>query len=209
MKTAKIKLALVDDEHIVLDGLMSLLKKDERLKIAFATSDPAEMLRAMADADVDILLTDVMLPAIGGNLPATRLKQTYPSLRILAVSMNGHSNSVNEMIATGDVSGYVLKTTGRQQLRKALEKIAYGSEGLSANVQQASLSTNEDPHVQLTSREIEIVRLIEQEFNNKKIAEVLFISEKTVETHRKNIFRKTNTRSVIGLVKYAYQHNLI
>ena len=95
----------------------------------------------------------------------------------------------------------------------ALEKIAQGgiyfSEEVIAELQRSSQRKKQNEEAHLTGREIEIIRLIEKEYNNKLIAEALFISERTVETHRKNIFRKTNTNSVIGLVKYAYVHKLI
>jgi two-component system, NarL family, nitrate/nitrite response regulator NarL len=74
---------------------------------------------------------------------------------------------------------------------------------------RASERKKENESVHLTEREVEIIRLIEREYSNKQIAETLFISERTVETHRKNIFRKTNTNGVIGLIKYAYEHRLI
>nr|HPN60420.1 response regulator transcription factor [Chitinophagaceae bacterium] len=112
-----------------------------------------------------------------------------------------------------DISGYVLKNVGKQELVKALEKIASGgiyfSEEVISELQRSSERKKQIEDAHLTDREIEIVRLIEKEYNNKQIAEELFISERTVETHRKNIFRKTNTNSVIGLVKYAYEHKLI
>jgi len=95
----------------------------------------------------------------------------------------------------------------------ALEKIAgggiYFSDEVLDELQRTSNRKKQKEEAHLTDREVEIIRLIEKEFNNKLIAETLFISERTVETHRKNIFRKTNTNSVIGLVKYAYEHKLI
>ena len=131
----------------------------------------------------------------------------------LALSMSGQGDLVNEMINDADISGYVLKNIGKQELIKALEKIASGgiyfSEEVIDELQRTSQRKKQKEEAHLTDREIEIIRLIEKEYNNKQIAEELFISERTVETHRKNIFRKTNTNSVIGLVKYAYEHKLI
>ncbi len=127
--------------------------------------------------------------------------------------MSGQGDLVNEMINDADISGYVLKNVGKQELVKALEKIAAGgiyfSEEVIQELQRSSEKKKQIEDAHLTDREIEIVRLIEKEYNNKQIAEELFISERTVETHRKNIFRKTGTNSVIGLVKYAYEHKLI
>jgi len=209
----KITLALVDDHQIVIDGLMSLLKGNDNFRFAFATTDPTEVVQKMTQSPVDILLTDIMMPALPGNKLAKQVKEKFPSVKILALSMSGQGDLVNEMINDADISGYVLKNIGKQDLIKALEKIAdggiYFSDEVINELQKTSerKKKNEDAH--LTGREIEIIRLIEKELNNKQIAETLFISERTVETHRKNIFRKTNTNSVIGLVKYAYEHKLI
>ena len=209
----KITLALVDDHQIVIDGLMSLLKGNDNFRFAFATTDPTEVVQKMTQSPVDILLTDIMMPVLPGNKLAKQVKEKFPSVKILALSMSGQGDLVNEMINDADISGYVLKNIGKQDLIKALEKIAdggiYFSDEVISELQKTSerKKKNEDAH--LTGREIEIIRLIEKELNNKQIAETLFISERTVETHRKNIFRKTNTNSVIGLVKYAYEHKLI
>jgi DNA-binding NarL/FixJ family response regulator len=213
MKNRKITLALVDDHQIVIDGLTSLLKGHEKFNFAFATTNSGEVVDKMADTQVDVLLTDVMMPKLPGNQLAKQVKEKYPEVKILALSMSGQGDMVNEMINDADISGYVLKNIGKQELVNALEKIANGgiyfSEEVIDELQRASNRRKQKEEAHLTSREVEIIQLIEKEFNNKQIAETLFISERTVETHRKNIFRKTNTNSVIGLVKYAYEHKLI
>lgn len=213
MKNGKIILALVDDHQIVIDGLMSLLKGHEAFRFAFATTDPSEVMKKLEQQPVDILLTDIMMPQLPGNILAKKIKEKFPSIKILALSMSGSGELVNEMINEANISGYVLKNIGKQELIKALEKIAAGgiyfSEEVIAELHQTSQRKKEKEEAHLTGREIEIIRLIEKEYNNRQIAEALFISERTVETHRKNIFRKTNTNSVIGLVKYAYGHRLV
>ena len=213
MKNGKITLALVDDHQIVIDGLMSLLKGHDKFRFAFATTDSSEVPELIKKHKIDILLTDVMMPNIPGNQLAKMVRQQFPDIRILAFSMSGQGDLVNEMINDADISGYVLKNIGKQELIKALEKIASGgiyfSEEVIDELQRTSQRKKQKEEAHLTDREIEIIRLIEKEYNNKQIAEELFISERTVETHRKNIFRKTNTNSVIGLVKYAYEHKLI
>ncbi len=213
MKQEKITLALVDDHQIVIDGLMSLLKGHDTFRFAFATTNSAEVLDKIAKTPIDILLTDIMMPVIPGNQLAKQVNEKYPDIKILALSMSGQGDLVNEMIEDANISGYVLKNIGKQELVKALEKIAAGgtyfSEDVINELQRTSLRKKQNDEAHLTGREVEIIRLIEKEYNNKQIAETLFISERTVETHRKNIFRKTDTGSVIGLVKYAYEHKLI
>ena len=213
MKSEKITLGLVDDHQIVIDGLTSLLKGHENFKFAFATTDSTEVVERLANTPIDVLLTDVMMPKLPGNQLAKQVKDKYPGVKILALSMSGQGDLVSEMIEDADISGYVLKNIGKQELIKALEKIAgggiYFSEEVIDELQRTSNRKKQNAEAHLTDREIEIIRLIEKEYNNKQIAETLFISERTVETHRKNIFRKTATNSVIGLVKYAYEHKLI
>ncbi len=213
MKQEKITLALVDDHQIVIDGLMSLLKGHDKFRFAFATTNSGEVMERLSQSPVNILLTDVMMPVLPGNQLAKQVKEKYPAVKILALSMSGQGDLVNEMIEDADISGYVLKNIGKQELIKALEKIAgggiYFSDEVIGELQRTSQRKKQKEDAHLTGREIEIIRLIEKEYNNKMIAESLFISERTVETHRKNIFRKTDTSSVIGLVKYAYEHKLI
>ena len=213
MKNGKITLALVDDHQIVIDGLTSLLKGHDKFKFAFATTNSSEVLEKISQTPIDVLLTDVMMPKLPGNQLAKQVKEKYPDVKILALSMSGQGDLVNEMIEDADIAGYVLKNIGKQELIKALEKIAgggiYFSDEVIDELQRTSQRKKQKEEAHLTAREIEIIKLIEKENNNKQIAETLFISERTVETHRKNIFRKTNTSSVIGLVKYAYEHKLI
>ncbi len=213
MKNDKITLALVDDHQIVIDGLTALLKGHDKFQFAFATTNSSEVVELMNDNPVDVLLTDVMMPKLPGNELAKQVKEKHPNVKILALSMSGQGDMVNEMINDADISGYVLKNIGKQELITALEKIAgggiYFSEEVLDEMQRAGQRKKQNEQAHLTDREKQIVRLIEKELNNKQIAETLFISERTVETHRKNIFRKTNTNSVIGLVKYAYEHRLI
>lgn len=209
----KILLGIVDDHQIVIDGLVALLRNNNKIKIAFVTTEPTAVIDLLPQFPVDVLLTDVMMPELPGNLLAKEVKLKFPSVRILALSMSGEGQLVDEMIRDADIAGYALKNISRNELYKAISKIASGGIYFSPEVldelQKKEIQKKESLQINLTAREIEIVNLIEKEMNNREIAATLFISERTVETHRKNIFRKTNTSSLIGLIKYAYQHHLI
>lgn len=213
MLTTKTKLVIVDDHQIVIDGLRSLLKGYDQYEIVLESTHPSGVVQAIEHLQVDILLTDVMMPEMDGLELAKQVRLHYPSIKIIALSMNGEGSLVNQMIEESDISGYLLKNIGQTEFITALNKIAgggiYFSEDVLQEMLKASERKKEDAEVNLTVREIEIIGLIEKEYSNKKIAEVLFLSERTVETHRKNIFRKTKTNSVIGLIKYAYEHKLI
>lgn len=213
MKKEKISLAVVDDHQIVIDGLKSLLHGQEGFQVAIECTQPEMMCELLAKKQVDILLTDVMMPGMNGAELAKEVRKQFPEIKILALSMSGQGDLVNQMIDESDISGYVLKNIGKQELIKALDKIAKGgiyfSEEVLKEMERASELKKDEEEAHLTGREIEIIQLIEKEMTNKQIAETLFLSERTVETHRKNIFRKTNTSSVIGLIKFAYEHKLI
>ena len=213
MSSSRYKIAIVDDHQIVIDGLRSLLKGYNQFEIVIESNHPETILSLLKKQPVDILLTDVMMPVLTGVELAKQVKKEFPAIKIVALSMNGEGSLVNQMIEESDISGYLLKNIGQTEFITALNKIAEGGIYFSDDVLQEMLKASERKQVsddnKLTNREIEIVRLIEKEYNNKKIAEELFLSERTVETHRKNIFRKTRTNSLIGLIKYAYEHKLI
>lgn len=211
--STKTHIAIVDDHQIVIDGLKSLLEGHDRFVVIKESTRPIQLLDQLADLPVDILLTDVMMPEMNGAELARRVRKQYPHIHILALSMSGQGELVNQMIDDADINGYVLKNIGKEELLEALEKIAgggiYFSDEVLQEMNRAADNRKQMAEVNLTVREIEIIKLIEKELSNKQIAETLFLSERTVETHRKNIFRKTQTSSVIGLIKYAYEHKLI
>ncbi len=213
LKKDQISLAIVDDHQIVIDGLLSMLRYNERIKFIITSTNPTEVISMLEETPVDILLTDVMMPVLPGDELARQVKQKFPNIKILALSMSGEGQLVSQMIDEANISGYMLKNIGKDELANALEKIAEGgiyfSKDVIEELQRDNQRKKQKQETHLTDREIEIIRLIEKEYNNKHIAEELFISERTVETHRKNILRKTHTSSVIGLVKYAYEFKLI
>ncbi|MFN4286399.1 MAG: response regulator [Lacibacter sp.] len=213
MSTPPVTLAIVDDHQIVIDGLKALLKGSSDYKIIFETTNPQVALRELPKYEPDILITDMMMPGLNGVELAGQLKKILPRLKIIALSMNGEGSLVNQMIQEADISGYLLKNIGQTEFLQALQKVESGgiyfNESVLDEMLKASEQKQQQEETHLTPREIEVIRLIEKEYSNRQIAEALFLSERTVETHRKNIFRKTKTNSVIGLIKFAYERKLI
>jgi len=213
MLPTKINIAIVDDHQIVIDGITSLLEGNHNIHITATSTSGLQMLEILKDLSADILLTDIAMPLMNGQELAKQVKTQFPNIKILALSMSGQGQIVSSMIEDADIAGYVLKNIGKEELILAIEKIANGgvyfSEEVLNELQHFSSIQKNNENSKLSSREIEIIKLIEKEYSNKDIANQLFISERTVETHRKNIFRKTDTSSVIGLIKYAYEHKLI
>ncbi len=212
MSNKKTSLAIVDDHQIVIDGLKSLLQGLENFTVVAECNEPLQMLETLKHQHVDMLLTDIMMPVMNGAQLAKEVHRLYPSIKILALSMSGQGELVNQMIDDADIAGYVLKNIGKKEFIHALEKISSGgiyfSEEVINEMTKASELKRENVAINITAREIEIIKLIEKEYSNKSIADSLFLSERTIETHRKNIFRKTKTNSVLGLIKYAYEHKL-
>lgn len=214
MGKSKISLAIVDDHQIVIDGVKSLLQNNPEFLVKIETNHPEKLCDLISVTPVDIVLTDIMMPVMNGYELSRQIHEKFPQIKILALSMSGQGELVNKMINECDIAGYVLKNIGKDELIIALERIANGGFYFSQEVMDEMIKDSEKPKnlseiIHLTVREIEIIKLIEQEFSNKEIADKLFISERTVETHRKNIFRKTKTSSIIGLMKYAYEHKLV
>jgi two-component system nitrate/nitrite response regulator NarL len=199
----KIKIGLVDDHKIVLDGLLALLQNN----------DATTVLALVLEHKIDLLVTDIMMPELSGRQLAALIKDHCPEVKILALSISCDADMIQEMIQESSISGYALKNISKEDFLHGIEVIANGGVYFSKEVleelQRTSSKDNKAHDVWLTDREIEIIKLIEQEKNNKQIASELYISERTVETHRKNIFRKTGTSSALGIVKYAYEHKLI
>jgi DNA-binding NarL/FixJ family response regulator len=164
-------------------------------------------------AQPDVLITDISMPEMNGLELTRAVKEKFPQIKILALSMFGERNTISEMLEAG-INSYILKNTAKQELLSAINKVAEGGMFFSDEVSDelmkpAPIESKNNESASLKPREIEIVRLIEKNYSNAQIAERLFISERTVETQRKNIFRKTNTKSVVGLIKYAIEKKLL
>ena len=213
MPTNKIRLALVDDHQIVIDGLTAVLQEQDTVQIVVTANSGSRMLQLLQHNTVDILLSDVMMDGMNGLQLAKAVRKQFPQIKIIALSMNGAGEIVDEMINDADIAGYLLKQTGKDELLQAIIKVYNGGQYFQQQILDAldvqSRIKKNISVTHLTIREIEIIKLMEQDLSNKQIVEVLNISIRTVETHRKNIFRKTNTNNILTLVKWAYEHQLL
>jgi len=212
----KYKILIVDDHQMIIDGLRALLSNQPMFEVVSYTTQPLAVVRMLEETEVDLVISDIEMPGLSGIELCRQIKSTYPSIPVLALSMYGDKGHIAKALEAG-VSGYILKNTGQEELVEALLKLASGGMFFSDDVSTEMLKTfaepkqepAKEPEFKLTTRETEIVKLIGQELNNAEIGEKLFISERTVETHRKNIFRKTNTKSVVGLMKYAFEKKIL
>ncbi len=211
MSDRRIKVLLVDDHHIVLDGLESLLQQEPEFQVVASLHSGEEVLELLKTQQPNILLTDFSLPGISGIDFVRQVKRLYPQIRIIVLSMHDEAHIIKSVLKEG-VEGYLLKNIQHSELKSAIRHVAQGLPYVSPEVTRLLMDEMNKPKDEpelLTDRELDVLRLIAKEFSNKEIADKLFISERTVETHRKNIFRKTKTSSLVGLIKFAYEHKMV
>lgn len=204
------RVVLVDDHAIIVDGIKSILSSVENLSVVHTANSAEEALIFFKQNQADLLITDFNMPGMDGLTLIHTVKKLLPNLKIIVLSMHDEIHLTKEILKSG-VNGYVLKKDTQKELLTAIHEVQAGNIYLSNDINKLlifSLDNAEEGKL-LTDREREIVKLIAKEYTNKTIAEELFISERTVETHRKNIFRKTGTNSLVGLIKFAYANNLI
>ena len=209
-KSAKMKIFLTDDHAVLLGGLIKILSTEDDIEVVGSAGTVRDTLDELTQKNVDLLITDYNLPDDDGLALVRRVKQKYPSIKIIVLSMHDEGHLIKEILKEG-VNGYILKKDSHEELVNAVRAVKNGKVYLSSDVNSMlmkGLNGTEEQKL-LTDREREILKLIAKEFTNKQMAEELFISERTVETHRKNIFRKTGTNNLVGLIKFAYANNLI
>jgi DNA-binding NarL/FixJ family response regulator len=208
------KILIVDDHQMFIDGLKSLLRKQETFIVVAEALNGNEALEILKTNKIDIVLTDISMPQMSGIELTKIVKLKYPEIKVIVISMHNDHSVVSEIIMA-EAEGYILKNTGKKELFDALTKVAnngtyYSNDVLSVMMQTIKVEKKSTEEVkQLSEREIEVLKLIVEELSSEQIAEKLFISKRTVDTHRINILAKTNSKTLVGLIKYSVRNNLI
>lgn len=198
---------IVDDHQMVAEGISTLIRQP--FKVAAICASGREALELLKQEEFHVLITDYEMPGLTGHELAKAAKAMQPEIKIIILSMHDDPSIVKELLKEG-VNGYILKKDTHRSLSDALNKVIDGKRFLSDEIAEILIYAKDDEEKGvLTSRELEIIKLVAKEFNSRQIAEILFISERTVESHRKNILRKTGATNLVGLIKYAYANNLI
>lgn len=201
---------LADDHHILLDGLRFMLRQELDLEEVFVAKTIEEGLLVLENRPIDLVISDISIPEIGGIAFAKQIKAGFPQIKVIFLSMHEEPHLVKDALATG-VEGYVLKKNSHLDLLLAIEEVMKGGLFFSPEINRILINRLRFPEDEkvLTEREREVLKLIFDDLTNKEIGEKLFISERTVETHRKNIYQKTKTTTIVGLLKFALENNLI
>lgn len=202
---------LVDDQSIMLDGIEALLAPVEQVTVIGRATTGAEAVALAKSLSPEVVIMDVNMPGMDGIEASRHILKAAPGTRVLVLSMYGHKEFVLELLDAG-VSGYLLKNAGKAELIDAMNTVMAGKRYLAKEI-DALLSAGDRfkdrqgdvAYGVLTKREVQIVKLIMKERTTQEIAEALFLSPDTVETHRRNIMHKLDVRNIAGLVKYAME----
>lgn len=204
-----ITILLVDDHRILLDGLRYIFSEKEHLHIKATADSGTEALKLLEEDSFDLMITDYCMPDSHGLALIKRARELSPRMKIIVLSMVDPPEDIRDIMLAG-AEGYVLKKYARQELFYAIDAVMNNRQYWSPEASKALLSDRRSAgRSPLTARELEVLRLLARELTSREIASQLFISERTVETHRKNLLRKTGCAGVIGLIKYAYTHKLV
>lgn len=215
MHKPTIHIIVADDHQMVIDGIKSMLSNSqEYLIVGEANNGQAALDMISSNPEkFQLLLTDISMPLLSGTDLCKILKSQYPHIQVLVLSMYNNVTAVKEAIMA-EADGYILKNAGKEELLHALHRITNGGTFFSQDIvpiiysqYQKQKKQDEELNV-LSPREKEVLSLIVKEFTSEEIAEKLFISKKTVDNHRQNLFAKCNCKSTVGLVKYAIKHGI-
>jgi DNA-binding NarL/FixJ family response regulator len=211
-----IKLILVDDHQVILDSLKLLFKTIENVEVVATLNDSRNVISFLDNEAIDIIISDLHMPYLSGIDLSLKLKDKHPKTKIILLTMAEDALHIREALRAG-VDGYVLKKASKEELEKAILQVMDGKKyyseaviGELASSPDDDLNNHKAENIEkLTSREIEILKLVTMEYSTSEIAEKLFISVPTVESHRGNLMRKLQVKSAIGMVKYALKHGLV
>lgn len=205
-----IKAYIVDDHAVVIEGIYSLLQKEKDIEMAGYASNAANCLQYFSNHTADVILMDISLPDMNGVDLCKLIKKNYPGIMVLALSTFNQGTYIRKMMESG-ASGYLLKNAGRQEIIEAIKVVVKGKTYLSFDAGQALKSGTEQLNSipPLTKREKEVLAAVAEGLTNMQIAEKLFISVDTVESHRKNLHAKLNVKNTAMLVRFALENELL
>ncbi|MCB9291946.1 MAG: response regulator transcription factor [Lewinellaceae bacterium] len=211
-----IEIMIADDHRVFREGIVSILENTGEIRVIAQAQDGKEVMEKLRKARPELILMDISMGEAGGIETTRLVKEQYPEIKVLVLSMHSESSYIVRMLEAG-ASGYLLKDAGSAELINAIKAVAQGhtyfSSQVSATLVDQLVKGKKPPErkagVPLTRREIEVLRLIAEEYSNPEIADKLFISIRTVDTHRRNLLEKLGVKNTAGLVKYAIKHGLV
>ncbi|MDQ6609266.1 MAG: response regulator transcription factor [Bacteroidota bacterium] len=210
-----INLLIADDHQLFTDGISKILETEKKIGGIYTAHNGREAVDKVMTKDIDCVIMDINMPILNG-LEATKLiKLQKPDVKVIVVSMLSDASIVSKMMKAG-ADAFINKDTGKAELIKAIDKVMHGEKYISPQISNNLFThltdrnvNKEDTEKNLTAREVEIIRYIADGLTNHEIAEKLFLSIVTVDTHRKNMLAKLHLNNTASLVKYAADHKLL
>jgi DNA-binding NarL/FixJ family response regulator len=215
-----IKVILVDDHTIIRDGIKALLRESDGISVVGEAGNGKDLINMLPTVAADVILMDLNMPEMDGFEATSYLREKFPEVRVLVLSMLDHESYIAKVFEAG-ANGYLLKNTGREEMVCAIKIVAKGGRYLCSDIgfnllnklkspsYKAAENTEDKQTRDLSQREVEILKLIADGLTNAEIADKIFTSKRTVETHRQNIIEKTKAKNTAALIKYAIGKGII
>ncbi len=209
-----VKLCITDDHKMVLEGLQLLLEDQQDIHVVKLCHDAKELIAYLKDELPDVILLDINMPELNGIEACRIIKKDYPQIKVIALSMIAEAHLIKLMLRNG-ADGYLHKNAGREEIIEAIVDVSEGKRYISNEITDILVGQNESPKLnaspfpKLSTRETQILSLIIDEKTTQEIADKLFISFGTVETHRRNIMIKLGVKNTAGLVRTALEYGLV
>ncbi len=209
------KVIVVEDHQILLESISLLISTIPNIELVGKASNGLKAMQILEKEEVDIIISDVMMPVMNGIELTWKVKQQFPHIKVLMLTVSEDSQTIKNALQAG-ADGFIFKSAEREELEEAISSLMnnkkYYSDKAILSLAEAQnevfISDKEALKTMLTERELQILKLISQEMSGIQIAEKLFISPTTVESHRKNLFQKIGVNTSVGLVKYAMKHGI-
>ena len=209
------KVIVVEDHQILLESISLLISTIPNIELVGKASNGLKAMQILEKEEVDIIVSDVMMPVMNGIELTWKVKQQFPNIKVLMLTVSEDSQTIKNALQAG-ADGFIFKSAEREELEEAISCLInnkkYYSDKAILSLAEAQnevfISDKEALKTMLTERELQILKLISQEMSGIQIAEKLFISPTTVESHRKNLFSKIGVNTSVGLVKYAMKHGI-
>jgi DNA-binding NarL/FixJ family response regulator len=208
-----LNILLVDDHALVTDGIRALLQGENRFTIKGEANNGQMALEMLNILKIDLVLMDIDMPIMNGIDAIKQIKKDFPTVKVVVLTMHDEKAMITKLLNLG-ADGYLLKNSSKQELIHCILGVANDERYISSEATAILLRVDESksnagPLSQLTDREIEIVKLIAEGHSNKEIGDKLFISHRTVDTHRTNLMGKLGVHNVAGIVKFAIVNGLL
>jgi DNA-binding NarL/FixJ family response regulator len=210
----QINVAIVDDHQVVINGLTAMLSGYDHINLMYTTTSGSALLTFMEQTQPDVILMDIQMPEINGIDLCKQVLKQYPNIRIIAFSSFDDTHYIKLVLRNG-AAGYLLKDAAQQTIADGIAAVVRGEEVIDESLKrlliQESITGQRQSiyQVPLTRREKEIMKLIAEGYSNQEVADQLFISLRTVETHRFNLMQKLDVKNAAGLVKAAISRGIV